>query len=105
MRTALCDLLDIQVPIIQVPMGGAVGPRMVAAASNAGGLGTIPLWRADGETIRQRIREIKSLTDRPFAVNLNLGFPQEERLDMCLKEKVPVISFFWGDPKGLIARA
>jgi nitronate monooxygenase len=45
------------------------------------------------------------LTSKPFAVNLNLEFPQEERLDACLQEGVPVISFFWREPSALVARA
>ena len=98
MRTAVCEVLGISAPIILAPMGGAVGPTLVAAVCNAGGLGTIPLWRADIETLRTNIREVRSLTDKPFAVNLNLEFPQEERLEACLAERVPIISFFWGDP-------
>jgi NAD(P)H-dependent flavin oxidoreductase YrpB (nitropropane dioxygenase family) len=105
MRTAICDLLGIDIPIILAPMGVAVGPKLTAAVCNAGGLGTIPLWRADMESLRGQIREVKSLTDKPFAVNLNLDFPQEERLEACLQERVPVISFFWGDPGGLVSRA
>jgi len=48
---------------------------------------------------------MKSLTSKPFAVNLNLAFPQEERLEACLEERVPIISFFWGDSAKLISRA
>ena len=105
MKTTICDLLDIEIPIILAPMGIAVGPILTAAVCNAGGLGTIPLWRADIETLRSQIREVKSLTGKPFAVNLNLNFPQEERLEACLQERVPVISFFWGDPSVLVSRA
>src|SRR5262249_37713043 len=47
MQTALCKLLGIDVPIIQAPMGGAVGPAIAAAVSNAGALGMLVLWRAD----------------------------------------------------------
>jgi NAD(P)H-dependent flavin oxidoreductase YrpB (nitropropane dioxygenase family) len=105
MKTALCDRLGIEVPIIQAPMGGAVGPSLVAAVSNAGGLGTLVLWRADTDTIRRQIRETRALTSRPFAVNLNLEFPQEERLAVCLDEGVQIISFFWRDPSSLVSRA
>jgi NAD(P)H-dependent flavin oxidoreductase YrpB (nitropropane dioxygenase family) len=105
MRTPVCEKLGIEIPIVQAPFGFAVGPRLASAVCRAGGLGTIPLWRADVETVRQRIREMKSLTNKPFAVNLNLAFPQEERLDACLEEGVPIISFFWGDPAKLVSRA
>src|SRR5260370_2836154 len=105
MQTALCKLLGIDVPIIQAPMAGAVGPAIAAAVSNAGGLGMLVLWRADLETVRRQIRETRSLTRRPFGVNLNLEFPQEERLAVCLDEGVPIISFFWRDPAALVPRA
>jgi nitronate monooxygenase len=105
MRTAVCDKLGIAIPIVLAPMVGAVGPRLAAEVSNAGGLGTIPLWRTDIEALRKQVREVMSLTSKPFAVNLNLDFPQEERLEACLEERVPVISFFWGDPGELVSRA
>ena len=105
MITAGCKRLGIEVPIIQAPMGGAVGPAIAAAVSNAGGLGTLALWGADIQRLRQLVRETRALTAKAFAVNLNLEFPQDERLDACLQEGVPVISFFWGDPSGLVTRA
>ena len=105
MITAGCERLGIEVPIIQAPMGGAVGPTLAAAVSNAGGLGTLALWGADVPRLRELVRETRALTTKPFAVNLNLEFPQEERLAACLEEGVPVISFFWRDPSDLVARA
>jgi NAD(P)H-dependent flavin oxidoreductase YrpB (nitropropane dioxygenase family) len=75
-------------------MGGAVGPALASAVSNAGGLGMLVGWRADPETMRKQIRETRALTPKPFGVNLNLEFPQEERLDVCLAEKFPIIHFF-----------
>ena len=86
-------------------MGGAVGPALASAVSNAGGLGMLALWRADAETMRKQIRETRALTSKPFGVNLNLEFPQDERLEVCLAEKVPVISFFWREPGALVRRA
>jgi len=55
MKTALTERLGIDLPIIQAPMGGAVGPRMVAAVSNAGGVGMLVPWRAKAETVQQQI--------------------------------------------------
>lgn len=105
MTTAGCERLGIEIPIIQAPMGGAASPALAAAVSNAGGLGTLALWGADAQAIRRQVRETRALTAKPFAVNLNLEFPQEERLDICLQEGVQVISFFWRDPSALVARA
>jgi NAD(P)H-dependent flavin oxidoreductase YrpB (nitropropane dioxygenase family) len=106
MKNPLCELLGIEIPVILAPMGGpSMGTALAAAVSNAGGLGQLHLWRADIETLRRQIREIKLQTSKPFAVNLNMEFPQEERLDVCLEERVPVISFFWRDPSALVAHA
>ena len=105
MITPGCERLGIEVPIIQAPLGGLVSPVLAAAVSNAGGLGTLALWGADIQALRQQVSETRALTTKPFAVNLNLDFPQEERLDACLQEGVPVISFIWRDPSALVARA
>ena len=104
-KTTLCERLGIDLPIMQAPMGGAVGPTLAAAVSNAGGLGMLAPWRANIDTLRRLIRERRSLTSRPFGVNLVLEFPQEDRLTACLEERVPVISVFWGDPSSLVPRA
>src|SRR5260221_12529156 len=105
MKTTLCTRVGIEVPIIQAPMGGAVGPALASAVSNAGGLGMLSLWGVGAETMRKQIRETRALTSKPFGVNLNLEFPQDERLDVCLAEKVPVISFSWPEPAPPAPRA
>lgn len=105
MQSAFCERVGIEVPVVLAPMGGAVGPRLAAAVSNAGGLGILPLWSLDVDTLRTRVRLTQTLTTKPFAVNLNMEFPQEERLEACLEEDVPIISFFWRDPSPLVAKA
>jgi len=105
MASKFCDIVGVEKPIVQAPMGGAAGPQLAAAVSNAGGLGTLPLWSADDDTVRATIKKTRELTGRPFAVNLNIEFPQERRLEICLEESVPVISFFWQDPAQLIRMA
>lgn len=105
LRTPLCDLLGIEVPIIQAPIGSASSPELAAAVSNAGGLGMLSgTWREPQE-LRRLIRRIRSLTAKPFGVNLVLHWAQEERVAICLEEGVPVLSFFWGDPAPHIADA
>ena len=75
MKTGLCEKLGIEISIIQAPMGGAAGPSLAAAVSNADGLGMLAPWRAEIEEVRRQIRETRALTPRPFGVNLNLEFP------------------------------
>lgn len=75
LRTSLCDRLDIAYPIILAGMGSggqATPPRLVAAVSEAGGLGVLGCSNLDPAEIRRRIREVRSLTDRPFGVDLLL---------------------------------
>src|SRR4051794_32491337 len=105
MRTSLCDQLNIGIPIIQAAMGGASCHALAAAVSNAGGLGMLALSWSPVDAVRSAIRETRALTKRPFGANLVLQWPQEERLAACLEEGVPVISFFWGDPRSLVETA
>src|SRR5579859_6260251 len=96
MRTPLCDLFGIEHPIVLAPMGGAVGPRLAAAVSNAGGLGLLPLtWAEDPAGV---IRATQELTSRPFGANLVLEWDQHDQLDAVLDAGVRIVSFFWGDP-------
>lgn len=97
MKTRLTQLLGIQHPIIQAPVGSAATAELAAAVSNNGGLGTLALsWRTP-EDCRKLIRNIGSMTGKPFAVNLVLAFDQEERISICIEERVPVVIFSWGD--------
>jgi NAD(P)H-dependent flavin oxidoreductase YrpB (nitropropane dioxygenase family) len=105
MRTSVCERLGIELPIVQAPMGGAAGPALAAAVSNAGGLGMLALSWHSPEAMRAAIRETRALTDRPFGVNLVLAFPQDERFAVCLEERALAISFFWGDPAPYVDRA
>ena len=66
----ITQLFTIQYPIIQAPMLGVTSPAMVAAVSNNGGLGSLPVGGLSPEKTRQLIQETKSLTGKPFAVNL-----------------------------------
>jgi nitronate monooxygenase len=72
LRTPLCDLLGIEVPIFQAPMASAATPELVAAVSNAGGLGMLPGAYLAAEQLRAEIRAVKKATSKPFAVNLLL---------------------------------
>jgi nitronate monooxygenase len=96
LRTSLCDLLGIDVPIVQAPVSDV--PALTAAVSNAGGLGVLPLSWLEPEQARAAIRETRRLTDRPFGVNLVLEWQQHERLAVALEEGVAVVSLFWGEP-------
>ena len=72
--TPLCDLLNVRYPIIQAPMaGGWTTPELVSAVSNAGGFGVLAGARVAPDKLREDIRAVKALTDRPFGVNFQLA--------------------------------
>ena len=67
---ALCTSLGIRYPIIQSGMSRVAGPELVAAVSNAGGLGILPALRLEPDDLRAQIRRIRELTKAPFGVHL-----------------------------------
>ena len=96
MRTPLCDLLGIEHPIVQAPMGGPAVPQLAAAVSNAGALGMLALsWSDDAGAA---VRQLEGLTTRPFGANFGLQLDQHERLESALEAGLRIVSLFWGDP-------
>jgi NAD(P)H-dependent flavin oxidoreductase YrpB (nitropropane dioxygenase family) len=70
LRTRLCDILNIKYPIILAGMGGVCGPTLVAAVSNAGGLGVLGAAGLNSTQLRDWIIKTRALTDKPFGVDL-----------------------------------
>jgi nitronate monooxygenase len=110
LKTKLCDLLGIAAPVFAAPMGFVSGPELAAAVSNAGGLGIMSFNGNPPPVLREQIGRLRSLTEKPFGVNVllngpRLPFPVEAVVDICLEERVPVLSTFWGDPAPYVARA
>ena len=105
MRTALTELVGIEVPIVQTGMGWVAGPRLVAATANAGGLGILAAATMTLDELRGAITEVKSRTERPFGVNLRADASDAaERIDLLIREQVRVGSFALAPKPDLIAR-
>jgi NAD(P)H-dependent flavin oxidoreductase YrpB (nitropropane dioxygenase family) len=108
LTTRVTRRLGISHPVIQAGMGGVARAALVAAVSNAGGLGMLGMIRQPAVFVREQIRLTRTLTSRPFGVNLVLAVPAPEGLDaqlaVCLEERVPVVSFFWGDAGPFVER-
>src|SRR5215218_1637496 len=82
--TPLCDLLNVRYPIIQAPMaGGWTTPELVSAVSNAGGFGVLAGARVAPDKLREDIRAVKALTNRPFGVNFLLARPDPGTRDVA----------------------
>ncbi len=105
LHTPLCDLLEIELPVLCAPMGFVTGPELAAAVSEAGGLGIMSFSRNPPEVLRREIRSLQKRTDRPFGVNMLLPVGVEEHVAVCLGERVPLLSLFWGDPSPFVEPA
>lgn len=97
--------LELAVPIMQAPLGGCATPQLASAVSQAGGLGTLSASWTEPDVLRERIRSITRATDRPFCINLVLEFEQDERLEVVVEERAPIISFSFGLQPHLVDRA
>lgn len=145
-QNLLCDLLDINFPIIQAGMSGYTTPELVAAVSNSGGIGILGAARFSSAILKENITKIKEKTKKPFGVNLLLAPPEignnsnvskvqdfmnkyrqtlnlplvpsdqanniseiklppnelEDKLNIIMKERVPLLSIDMGDPTNII---
>ena len=89
----VCEMLGIRYPVFQGGMAWIADGRLAAAVSNAGGLGIISAMNANAEYVREQIRLAKSLTDRPFGVNIMLMSPfADECAQVCAEERPAVIT-------------
>ncbi|MCL1874130.1 MAG: nitronate monooxygenase [Clostridiales bacterium] len=94
-----CRALGIRYPIIQGGMAWVSDANLAAAVSNAGGLGLIAGMNCDKEQLRQEIAAARTLTDKPFGVNVMLLSPHAgEVARLVIEEKIPVITTGAGDP-------
>jgi enoyl-[acyl-carrier protein] reductase II len=97
MKTAITEMFSIRYPILNAGMGRVALPEMVAAVSNAGGLGVLGAGSSPPDVTREWIREVRSLTDKPFGVNCPLALPNgTDNAKVSLEEKVPMINFSMG---------
>jgi len=106
MKTRITEMLGTQYPILLSGMSWISVPKMVAAVSNAGGLGILATGPLDKDTTRESIRQIRKLTDRPFGANASLLFPgAKESAKVLLEEQVPVINFALGKGDWIVQEA
>lgn len=106
MQTRITASFGIRYPIVLSGMSWISVPRLVAAVSQAGGLGILATGVLNAEQTRQAVREVRSLTDRPFGANVTLYFPgARENARVLLEEQVPVINFSMGKGDWITAQA
>ena len=104
MKTRITELLGTEAPIIQGGMAWVAEWHLAAAVSNAGGLGIIGAASAPAEIVREQIRKVKELTDKPFGVNIMLLNPNApEVAKVVIEEGVKVVTTGAGSPAKFMA--
>ena len=117
LRTALCDLLGIDLPIFSVGFGEGAGPELAAAVSNAGGCGVLGFSSVPPDEIERRSAQTRALTDRPFGANIIIAaFDHPDateairadvraRIATIVTAQVPLLVLFWGDAAPFVDEA
>ncbi|MGE5235668.1 MAG: NAD(P)H-dependent flavin oxidoreductase [Acidobacteriota bacterium] len=106
MRTRITGLFGITHPIVLSGMSWVSVPELVAAVSNAGGLGILATGVFNAKQTREAVHRVRELTDRPFGANATLYFPgARENANVLLEEEVPVINFSMGKGDWIVRAA
>lgn len=110
LKTRVTDILGSKYPLVMGTMGYQSTPQLVAAACNAGAFACLTsIMSKTSQALRDEIRKTKSLTDKPFGVNINLfpmvsPLPHEEYIEVALEEGVKVIETSGRSPENLVDR-
>ena len=105
LRTPLTELIAIEHPVVQTGMGWVAGARLVAATSNAGGLGILASATMTLDELAVAIGKVKAATDKPFGVNIRADAGDAgDRVDLMIREGVKVASFALAPKQELISK-
>jgi enoyl-[acyl-carrier protein] reductase II len=103
--TRVSQLLGIRYPIVQAPMGWIARAQLASAVSNAGGLGIIETSSGELDNVREEIRKMRDLTDRPFGVNIAQLFVSDPSIvDFVVEQGVRFVTTSAGDPRRYTAQ-
>lgn len=103
-KTQICELLEIEYPIIQGGMAWIADASLAAAVSNGGGLGLISAMNANAEWLKKEIKKARELTDKTFGVNIMLMSPfADEVAQLIIDEGVKVVTTGAGNPSKYVA--
>jgi enoyl-[acyl-carrier protein] reductase II len=99
-RNRVTELLGVEIPIVQAPMGWIARARLASAVSNAGGMGIIETSSGELDAVREEIRKMRQLTDRPFGVNVAQAFVRDPAIvDFVIEQGVRFVTTSAGDPR------
>jgi enoyl-[acyl-carrier protein] reductase II len=106
LRTPICEMFDIEVPVFLAGMGGVAYAEVCAAVSEAGGYGTLGMAGVSPEGIRDQMRQVRKLTDKPFGVDLLAALPDQvmASIDVIIDEGASAFIAGLGVPGPVIER-
>jgi NAD(P)H-dependent flavin oxidoreductase YrpB (nitropropane dioxygenase family) len=105
LHTRFCDLVRCRLPIVQTGMGWVSGASLTAATSAAGGLGILAAVTMTADQFADAVRSVKDRTDAPFGANFRADQPDlDDRIDLCVREGVRLVSFAGAPTKDAIGR-
>jgi len=99
LKTRICDLFDIEYPIVSAGMGGVATAELAAAVSEAGALGTIGLAGLSREAMQNEVAAARRLTAKPLATNLIAPFLRPGVVETMAALPIQAVTFFWGDAR------
>jgi enoyl-[acyl-carrier protein] reductase II len=98
-RNRVTELLGVEIPIVQAPMGWIARAQLASAVSNAGGMGIIETSSGELDAVRDEIRKMRDLTDKPFGVNIAQLFVRDPKIvDFVVAQGVRFVTTSAGDP-------
>lgn len=99
-KTRITEITGADYPIVQAPMGWIARSQLCAAVSNAGGIGILETSSGEFDKMREEVRKMRELTDKPFGMNLALAFvPKGEALDFVIEQQLDFVTTSSGSPK------
>ena len=102
-KNRITEMLGVEVPIIQAPMGWIARSALASAVSNAGGLGIIETSSGELDAIRGEIKKMRELTDKPFGVNVALAFVRDPGIvQFIIDQGVKFVTTSAGDPQKIV---
>ncbi len=106
LHTQITELLKIEHPIIQAGMGTFTSAELVAAVSNAGGIGSIGAGGVPVNKFKELLSRVREMTGRPFAINhtFSPSLPNPDTFELTLQAKPVLVSFALGNPHGYVER-
>jgi enoyl-[acyl-carrier protein] reductase II len=102
-RNRITEMLGVEYPIVQAPMGWIARAQLASAVSNAGGLGIIETSSGDIPAVREEVKKMRTLTTKPFGMNIALAFVRDpDIVQFVVDQGIKFVTTSAGDPQKIV---